>query len=50
MLFRSELAQLQQQFPAVQVVGQVCLGEGVQLLGEAGQSIAQSRSGYQHFE
>ena len=46
----TELAQLQQQFPAVQVVGQVCLGEGVQLLGKAGQFIAQRRSGYQHFE
>lgn len=46
----SELAQLQQQFPAVQVVGQVCMGEGVQLLDKAGQFIAQRRSGYQHFE
>lgn len=46
----SELAQLQQQFPVVQVVGQVCMGEGVQLLDKTGQFIAQRRSGYQHFE
>lgn len=44
-----ELDQLQQQFPAVRVIGQVCAGVGVQLLDDLGQSIAQQYSGYQHF-
>lgn len=46
----SALTQLQQHFPDVQVIGQVCVGTGVQLLDETGQSIAQLHSGYQHFE
>ncbi len=46
----SELAGLQQQFPFVQVIGQVCAGAGVQLLDTTGQSIAQPYSGYQHFK
>ena len=44
-----ELARLQHAFPAVQVIGQVCAGAGVQLLDAAGQSIVRSYSGYQHF-
>ncbi len=31
-----ELTQLQLDFPAVQVIGQVCVGEGVQLLDDLG--------------
>ena len=46
----SELAQLQHEFPAVQVIGSVCSGKGVQVLDRTGQAIAQLRSGYQHFE
>ncbi len=46
----SELAQLQHEFPAVQVIGSVCSGKGVQVLDQTGQSIAQLRSGYKHFE
>jgi thiamine-monophosphate kinase len=44
-----ELSQLQQAFPAVQVIGQVCVGAGVQVLDNLGQPIVQQRSGYQHF-
>lgn len=45
----AQLAPLQRQFPAVRVIGQVCAGEGVQLLDQTGQSVTQSYSGYQHF-
>ena len=45
----SLVTQLQQQFPAVQVIGQVCAGEGVQLLDAVGQVIDHPYSGYQHF-
>ena len=41
---------LQQSFPAVQVIGQVCAGAGVQLLDKTGQLLAHSYNGYQHFE
>jgi thiamine-monophosphate kinase len=44
-----ELGQLQQQFPVVRVIGQVCAGVGVQLLDDLGQPITQQYSGYQHF-
>jgi len=44
-----ELGQLQQQFPAVRVIGQVCAGVGVELLDDLGQPITQQYSGYQHF-
>lgn len=44
-----ELAALQQQFPSVQVVGQVCAGTGVQVLDNTGQTVVHSRSGYLHF-
>lgn len=44
------LAPLQQQFPSVQVVGQVTVGAGVQLLDKVGQTLAHSYNGYQHFE
>ena len=44
-----ELGQLQQQFPAVRVIGQACAGVGVQLLDDLGQPITQQYSGYQHF-
>ncbi len=45
----SELGQLQQQFPAVRVIGQACAGVGVELLDDLGQPITQQYSGYQHF-
>lgn len=46
----NQVAELQQRFPAVQIIGQVCAGTGVQLLDKAGQLLAHSYSGYQHFE
>jgi len=46
----SGLMLLQQHFPDVRVIGQACVGTGVQLLDETRQSIAQLHSGYQHFE
>src|SRR5690554_229823 len=44
-----ELTLLQQHFPSVQVIGQVSVGSGVQLLDDLGQPVVQQRSGYQHF-
>ena len=44
-----KLAAVQHEFSAVQVVGQVCAGAGVRLLDGAGQTVAHSYSGYQHF-
>lgn len=44
-----ELMAVQQQFPSVQVVGQVLAGSGVHLLDSAGQAVAHSHSGYLHF-
>lgn len=44
-----KLAAVQHRFAAVQVIGKVCAGSGVQLLDPAGQLVAHSYSGYQHF-
>ena len=46
----SAVAQVQHDFPAVRVIGQVCSGSGVHLVNAAGQSVAALRRGYQHFE
>ncbi len=46
----SYLESLQQQFTDVRVIGQVCVGQGVQLLDSAGQSIKSAHLGYQHFQ
>lgn len=46
----SYLEALQQQFTAVQVIGRVSAGQGVQLLDSAGQSIQCAHLGYQHFQ
>lgn len=46
----SYLESLQQQFTAVQVIGRVSAGQGVQLLDSAGQSIKCAHLGYQHFQ
>mgnify|MGYP003583852861 FL=1 len=46
----SYLEALQQRFPAVQVIGRVSAGQGVQLLDSAGQSIKCAHLGYQHFQ
>lgn len=43
------LAVVQAQWPAMQVIGRVLGGQGVQLMDGAGQPIIQSRTGYQHF-
>lgn len=40
---------LQQLFPAVQVIGQVYAGAGVQLFDSVGHKVTHQRSGYQHF-
>ena len=46
----SYLEALQQRFTAVQVIGRVSAGQGVQLLDSAGQSIKCAHLGYQHFQ
>ena len=46
----SYLEALQQRFTAVQVIGRVSAGQGVQLLDSAGQSIQCAHLGYQHFQ
>ena len=46
----SYLEALQQRFTAVQVIGLVSAGQGVQLLDSAGQSIQCAHLGYQHFQ
>ncbi len=48
-LAMDELTLLQQHFPGVQVIGQVGVGSGVQLLDDLGQPVVQQHSGYQHF-
>lgn len=46
----SYLEALPQRFTAVQVIGRVSAGQGVQLLDSAGQSIQCAHLGYQHFQ
>lgn len=44
-----KLAAVQHRFAAVQIIGKVCAGSGVQLLDPAGQVVTHAYSGYQHF-